>query len=204
MALDPAYRDMYNKFHSCNPRDQHIRGLNLGAVSWGGTEYGYGIKRGNLVRGTLNDRNPDGGLYAPLLPAFPADLIQGLTPTPVGPIPNPTFFNAFLKLANYIIGATGIGGGLSGGVSTPCFGADASAGSNADLLDGTNAYGHPLLLFGPLALAMNSALPLPADNPRTQNQLCAITEQTSANSIIEPNSNILPQCEGPGTNRNRR
>jgi hypothetical protein len=192
MALDPAYRDMYNKFHNCTPVDQHIRSLDWGAVSWPGTEYGFGIKRGDLVRGTL-DGSRSGGKYAPLLPAFPADLWQGLTFTPVGPIPNMTFANAFLKLANYIIGATGIGAGGGAGVSTPCFGADTSAGANLDVLDGTNAYGHPLLLFGPLALGMNSALPLPGDNPRTQRALCEIGEIKSG--LITPSENILPGCD---------
>jgi len=174
LLLDPGYRQMVQKFQSCSPKDEHIGSLDFGSVA-GPTEYGWGIPRGELVKGTL-DGSAKGGDFANMLYSFPSDLFMGLTFLPLPPFVffNPSFGMAFVKLANYLLGSVGLGSGLGGGLSTPCFSEDMAGDAKADLLDGKNGYGHPLLIFGPLALLVNSVpfLRLPADDPREQEKMC--------------------------------
>ena len=178
MLLDPGYRVMHQRFTSCSPADQHIKSLDWGAVATA-TEYGWGVPvggKGALSQGTLEGNVPKGGKFANVLYSFPVDLFAGLTFVMGPPFVffNPSFGMAFVKLANYILGSVGVGSGAGGGINTPCFGADMDADASVSLLDGKNGYGHPLLLFGPLALTVNSwpFLRLPADDPSEQRKLC--------------------------------
>tara|TARA_Y100000592_G_scaffold35948_2_gene57000 strand:- start:11581 stop:25668 length:14088 start_codon:yes stop_codon:yes gene_type:complete len=201
MLLDPGYRVMHQRFTSCSPSDQHIKSLDWGAVATA-TEYGWGVEVDKLSQGTLGGNVPKGGKYANVLYSFPVDLFAGINFL-FGPpfiMFNPSFGMAFVKLANYILGSVGVGSGAGGGLNTPCFGADMDASASTELLDGKNGYGHPLLVFGPLALTVNSwpFLRLPADDPSEQAKMCKTLEPpvgAQNGSNVDMNNRINSGCD---------
>jgi hypothetical protein len=207
MVLDPGYRSMHERFRSCSPANKHIRSLDFKALQIF-TEYGWGIPvggRGSLVQGTLGGNVPKGGKFANVLYSFPADLYTGFNIVPFMPfiLFNPSFGMAFVKLANYIIGSLNLGGAFSGGIESPCYSADVSADAGLELFNGENGYGHPLLLFGPLAMAINSSsyLRLPEDDPEAQIKLCTqlppVQRDASGNAIapnVQTDQNIGDNC----------
>jgi hypothetical protein len=209
LILDPGYRSMHDRFRSCSPANKHIRSLDWDAIQYP-TELGFAVPVGGpgaLVEGTQNGNVPKGGRFANVLWSFPADLAAGMRFVPGLPFVlfNPSFGMAFVKLANYIMGSIGVGAGGSAGASTPCFSADLSADASASLLDGKNGYGHPLLLFGPLALSINQSdkFRLPEDDPEAQRKLCMNLPPRVPGSKAPPINNNQPigdDCGDDGEN----